>query len=144
MFVGEYDRSVDGNGRVALPADFRDELSGQCYLTADPEGCVTIMSAAAFEQAAAELLEQVKAGRVSPSSSRAFAAKTSVATIDKQGRITIEDQLRRHAGLRPGGDAVIVGRLTSLELWRDSRYSRIRSEDDVEQRVRHWDDEDDE
>ncbi len=143
MFVGEYDRSVDGNGRVALPADFRDELSGQCYLTADPEGCVTIMSAAVFEQAAAELLERVKAGRASESAPRAFAAKTSVATIDKQGRITIDDQLRRHAGLRAGGGAVIVGVLHNLELWRDSRYARIRSEDDVEQRVRQWDDEDD-
>lgn len=143
MFVGEYDRSVDGNGRVALPADFRDELSGQCYLTADPEGCVTIMSAAVFEQAADELLEQVKVGRASESSPRAFGAKTTVATIDKQGRITIDEALRRHAGLRPGGSAVIAGALKSLELWRDTRYRRIRSEDDVEQRVRHWDDEED-
>lgn len=144
MFVGEYDRSVDGNGRIALPADFRDELSGQCYLTADPEGCVAIMSAAEFEQKAADILEQVRTGDALDSSPRAFGAKTTVATIDKQGRITIDDALRRHAGLRPGGSAVIAGALTRLELWRESRYKRISSEDDVDQRVRHWDDEDDE
>lgn len=143
MFVGEYDRSVDGNGRIALPAEFRDDLSGQCYLTAHHEGCVKIMSAAAFEEAANDVLQQVKDGRVPESTGRAFGSNTIVATIDKQGRITIDEKLRRYAGLRPGGQATIVGALSSLQVWRDSRYRTVSSEDDVEQRVRHWDDEDD-
>ena len=38
MFVGVYDRSIDDNGRLGLPAPFRGELGDRCYATLDPQG----------------------------------------------------------------------------------------------------------
>ncbi len=142
MFVGEYDRSVDGNGRVALPADFRDALGAKCYVTCDPEGFVKITTEANFQSDADHLKEQVRAGMQPASALRAFGVKSSVAAIDKQGRITLDEASRRHAGLASGGQAVIAGAIDNLEVWRPSRYRQVRGEDDVVQPSRIWQDED--
>ena len=143
MFVGEYDRSVDGNGRLALPADFRDELGTKCYLRCHPDGCVTITSIAQF-QAEAERLEALVADEKLPVSAlRAFGVSSSVTSIDKQGRITLDEQTRTHAGIKPGGQAIVAGALRMLEVWRPSRYRTVRSEDGVKQPGRVWTDEGD-
>lgn len=143
MFVGEYDRSVDGNGRLALPADFRDLLGSRCYVTSDPEGFVKITTEANFESEAAHLKEQVRAGERPASALRAFGVQSSVVSIDKQGRITLDEGTRRHAGLTPGGQAVIAGAIDNLEVWRPSRYRQIRGEDQVVEPTRVWNDEED-
>lgn len=141
MFVGEYDRSVDGNGRVALPADFRDLLGSRCYVTGDPEGFVKITTEANFEAEAEHLREQVRSGAQPASALRAFGVKSSVVSIDKQGRITLDESVRDLAGLVPGGQAVIAGAIDNLEVWRPSRYRTIRGEDAVVQPTRVWNDE---
>jgi MraZ protein len=142
VFVGEYDRSVDGNGRLALPADFRDLLGSRCYVTSDPEGFVKITTEANFQSEADHLKEEVRAGRRPSSALRAFGVQSTVASIDKQGRITLDEATRQHAGLT-GGQAVIAGAIDNLEVWRPSRYRQIRGEDRVVQPARVWNDEDD-
>ena len=57
MFVGEYDRSVDGNGRVALPSAFRDELGERCYVSRAPNGCLTVTSVDEFRSGAQRVLD---------------------------------------------------------------------------------------
>ncbi len=141
MFVGQFDRSVDGNGRLALPADFRDELGDKCYVTRDPAGFVKVTTVAAFERDAEHLLELVRDGLAPQSALRDFGVNSSIASIDKQGRITLDEEARSHAGIRPGGEAVIAGAITNLEVWRPSRYRTIRGEDGVVQPARVWADE---
>ena len=67
-----------------------------------------------------------------------------VAAVDKQGRITLDEQCRRHAGLTAGGQAVVAGAIRMLEVWRPSRYHTIRNEDGIVQPGRVWLDEGDE
>ncbi len=143
MFVGEYDRSVDGNGRLALPADFREDLGARCYVRCHPEGFVSITSVAQFETEVAELQERVRRGEAPESALRAFGVSSSVSSIDKQGRITLDEVSRQHAGITSSGQAVIAGALNKLEVWRPSRYQRIRTEDVIVQPGRVWNDEED-
>ncbi len=143
MFVGEYERSVDGNGRLALPSAFRDELGDRCYATRDPSGCLTITSVATFDTDADRLMEQVNAGELPASALRNFGVNSSVVSIDKQGRITLDDDARSFAGIRPGAQVKIAGALKNLEIWRPSRYRTVRGEDDMTQPPRAWADEDD-
>ena len=140
MFVGEYDRSVDGNGRLALPADFRDDLGAKCYLRSHPDGYVSITTIAQFEAEAALLEARVQAGDAPESALRAFGVSSSVAAIDKQGRITLDEELRLHAGIPVGSQVVIAGALSTLQIWRPSRYRTIRGEDGDTQPPRRWDD----
>lgn len=138
MFVGEFDRSVDGTGRLALPADFREELGAKCYLRCHPDGFVSITSNTEFEAEVARLKQRVQLGELAEAAMRGFGVSSSVASIDKQGRITLDEQLRRHAGITTGGQAVIAGAVTQLQVWRPSRYRTIRSEDGVVQPTRIW------
>lgn len=143
MFVGEYERSVDGNGRLALPSAFRDELGDRCYATREPSGCISISSMATYEAEADRLLERVRQGEEPPSALRNHGVTSSIVAVDKQGRITLDDEARQFAGIRPGAQVVIAGALTSLEVWRPSRYRTVRGEDGVTQPPRVWVDEED-
>ena len=140
MFVGEFDRSVDSAGRVALPAEFRERLGTSCYLTAHPKGYVSVSTIADFDRKAAELLEKFSRGEVSDAAVRKMGTKSNVVSIDKQGRITLDDATRRHAGIEAGGTAMLVGALDRLEIWRPSRYETISDEDDVTEPDRVWND----
>ncbi len=142
MFVGEYDRSVDGNGRLALPSTFRDELGDRCYVTTDPGGYIAITTVGNFEADAAILLEEVRNGLLPESALRDFGVNLSVASIDKQGRITLDEASRDHAGIRTGSQAIVAGALSKLEVWRPSRYRTVRNEDAVVQPTRVWADDD--
>ncbi len=140
MFVGVFERSVDDNGRLALPAAFRGELGDRCYATLDPQGCITVRTAATFEAEANEMIESVKDGRASAAQRRNLATSTLVVSVDKQGRITLEDTARRHAGLASETHVMIVGNLTTLEIWRPSRYQTIEAEDEMASGPRVWND----
>jgi len=144
VFVGEYARSIDGNGRLALPADFRDVLGTKCYVRSHPDGFVSITSIEQAEKEAAELQERVRNHELPESALRTFGVNSSVAAVDKQGRITLDEQSRRHAGLTAGGEAIVAGAIRMLEVWRPSRYHTIRSEDGIVQPSRVWLDEGDE
>ena len=144
MFVGEYDRSVDGNGRLALPSTFRDDLGERCYVTRDPSGCLAVTSEEVFGLEAQRVLDQVRNGERPTSATRDLGVSSSLLSIDKQGRITLDEESRKHAGLRSGGQVVIAGALSCLQIWRPSRYRTMRSEDDVTEPARVWIDEDDE
>lgn len=141
MFVGEFDRSVDGAGRLALPADFRDDLGSKCYVTCDPDGFVKITTEENFRTEADYLREQVRSGVKPGSALRAFGTKTQIASIDKQGRITLDESTRKHAGLK--NQAVIAGAIDHLEIWRPSRFGQVGTEHEVAVPSRIWNDEDD-
>jgi MraZ protein len=141
VFVGEYERSMDGNGRLALPSAFRDELGDRCYATREPTGCISITSVATFDADAERLMGRVDDGELPASALRNFGVNSSVVGIDKQGRITLDDESRQFAGITPGAQVVIAGALKSLEVWRPSRYRTVRGEDGMTQPPRVWIDE---
>ena len=141
MFVGVHDRQLDDKGRLALPAAFRGELGDKCYVSLDDEGCVTIREATEFEAHARELLDAEKRGDLSRSRRRAIATTSTLVAIDKQGRITLDDKVRTHAGLQPGAAVKVAGTFDAIEVWRPSRFDAIEHEGQVEQPARRWDDE---
>ena len=138
MFVGEFDRSIDGNGRVALPAEFRDKLGASCYLTGHPKGYVSISTVDDFERKAAEALDKFGRGEVSEAAVRKMGRNSMIVSVDKQGRITLDEATRRQAGIEAGTHVVLIGALDRLEIWRPSRFVTITDEDDVTEPDRVW------
>ena len=140
MFVGVYDRSIDDNGRIGLPAPFRGELGDRCYATLDPQGCITLRTVAVFEAEANDVIEAVKSGTATARPRRPVATQTVSVSVDKQGRLTLDEKAREFAGLTGGDQAVIVGNLNSIEVWRPSRYETIEAEDLHATNPRVWQD----
>lgn len=127
MFVGVYERQLDERGRVALPASYRADLGDQCYLFFGDDGCVSVRSVESFDAQADEFVERVKRGEISRNRLRAFASSASQATIDKQGRITLDAKLREHAGIEAHAAVVVLGCIDQIEIWEPETYQRNES-----------------
>lgn len=125
MFVGAFERQLDDKARLALPAAFRDRLGEHCYLAKGLDKSVSVVPAATFEDEAAHLSARVRAGEVSRDVLRALAASASLVTLDKQGRVKIDDSLRQYAGLALSATVVVAGSFDRLEIWSPERYARV-------------------
>ncbi len=132
MFVGVYERQLDERGRVALPSSYRGELGDQCYLFFGDDGCVSVRSVESFEAEAADMVAKAKRGEVSRNRQRAFASSASQATIDKQGRVTLDHRLREHAGLAPQAAVVVLGNIDQIEIWDPEAHRRNETEGQTE------------
>ena len=123
MFVGVYERQLDERGRVALPSTLREELGDHCYLFFGDDGCVSVQSEVDFETQARELLERVKKGEATRARQRAFASSAVRGTIDRQGRITLEQRLRDHADIDVQQPVKVLGSIDHIEIWDPGRYA---------------------
>lgn len=127
MFVGTFEHSLDGKGRVVLPSTFRNDLAGRGYL-AQYENCLGIWTEQGFGEVTARLTEKIREGLAPHNASRAFAANAAPVEPDTQGRILLPQRLREFAGLEK--DVVIIGAIDRIEIWNARRWESISAEAD--------------
>ena len=133
MFVGAHERQLDDKGRVALPATYRAHLGEHCYLVKGTDKCVEVIPSEAFEQFGRELIAKVDRGELSLNRQRAMASSAVLVTLDRQGRVNIDEKLRSYADIALESQVVVAGNLVKLEIWSPDRYARIDAEgtDDI-------------
>lgn len=132
MFLGSYEHSIDGKGRVSLPARFREVLSagGDSRLVVttnlDPAGqCLVAYPMGewlAFQERIAGLPqfdENVIMLR------RLHIGCATEVSPDRQGRILIPALHREYAGL--GGQVLFAGLGPTLEIWDRGQWEEQRS-----------------
>ena len=125
MFVGVHERQLDDKGRLALPSVFRAELDETCYLVMGEDRCVNVFSRAEFERMATDVMARVRNGEMTLNRQRALAHSASLVTLDKQGRVTIEDKLRTYARLEPASKVIVSGNLDHAEVWCEELYDHV-------------------
>jgi MraZ protein len=125
MFVGLHERQLDDKGRLALPSAFRADFGDACYVVYGAERCIDVFPRDGFEDMARELMRQVRAHEVSLSRQRAFAHSATLLTLDKQGRITLDERLRAYAHLTPSSKVIVSGNLDRAEVWSEELYDQI-------------------
>ena len=133
MFVGAHERQLDDKGRVALPATYRAHLGEHCYLVKGTDKCVEVIPSEAFEQFGRELIAKVDRGELSLNRQRAMASSAVLVTLDRQGRVNIDEKLRAYADISLESQVIVAGNLVKLEIWSPDRYARIDAEgtDDI-------------
>jgi len=128
MFVGVHERQLDDKGRLALPSTFRDFLDQRCYLVAGDDRCVNVFSKESFEFTARDVADRVRRGELPMRRQRAIAHSATPVTIDKQGRVTLGDDLRTYARLVLGSKVMVAGNIDWAEVWSLEHYERIAAE----------------
>lgn len=130
-FCGVDNCLVDANGRVRLTQrvveDFLREGASDIVMYGLPEGGIALYPESVWKRMRAPALnspEQLGSSFAIRSAMRRFGALTCSETISRQGRITIPEVLRRHAGLVPGGETVVVGVEIGVEIWEAGRFNR--------------------
>ncbi len=127
-FYGASGLTLDGKGRVTVPARHRDVLSalaeGQLTLTKHPDGCLLVFPRTVWQpfrdKISALPMESVKWKRM-------FLGFASDVDIDGASRVMVSPELRAYAGITR--DVLLVGMGNHFELWDAARYQA--SEDDV-------------
>ena len=127
LFVGALERQLDDKGRLALPATFRDRLRDQCYLAKGRDKCVNVVPADVFKAEAQAMAARVEAGDVPRNQLRALAYSATAVQLDKQGRVTLDEDLRAYADLSVGKPVVVAGSFDRLEIWSPVRYARVNN-----------------
>jgi MraZ protein len=125
MFVGVHERQLDDKGRLALPSAFRTMLGDSCYLVIGEERCIDVMPRDAFEEMANELMRQARNKEISLNRQRALAHSASLVTLDKQGRVTLDEKMRTYARVSPSSRVVVSGNFDRAEVWSAELYDQI-------------------
>ena len=123
-FTGVFERQLDVKGRLALPATFRAHLGTVCYLTLGNDNSIEVFTMQQFDEEADRMQELERSGAISRDRLRAFSVRAQPVEPDAQGRIYLDDRLRKHARLEVKGPAVVMGRLDRIEICSLDRYAR--------------------
>lgn len=128
LFVGTHARQLDDKGRLALPATFRTSLGEHCYLVYGADTCLDLLPAGDFEAMAAGLMDKVERGEISRQRQRTVSGSATLVTIDRQGRIVVDERMRTYAGLALGDKVVVTGNFDRIEIWTPANRERIELE----------------
>jgi len=121
VFQGESALTLDGKGRVTVPARFRDALAalcaGQMTLTKHPSRCLLLFPRPAWVEFRAKLMALPMG---SEAWRRLFIGSAMDVDIDGGSRVLLSPELREWAGL--GKDLMLVGMGSRMEIWDRARY----------------------
>lgn len=131
-FTGVFERQLDVKGRLALPATFRAHLGTVCYLTLGSDSSIEVFTTQQFDDEADRMQELERSGAISRDRLRAFSVRAQAAEPDAQGRIYLDERLRKHARLEVKGPAVVMGRLDRIEICSVDRYARSMAAGELE------------
>ncbi|HEV8313133.1 MAG TPA: division/cell wall cluster transcriptional repressor MraZ [Burkholderiaceae bacterium] len=121
-FQGAAALSLDGKGRVAMPARHRDLLmtlaNGQLTVTKHPEGCLMIFPRPVWETFRDRLAATPMAA---DGWKRFFIGNAMDVELDGSSRLLIAPELRAAAGLSK--EVMLLGMGSRFELWDAERYA---------------------
>lgn len=120
MFMGEFQHSVDGKGRLIIPAKLREGLGDKFIATKGLENCLFIFPPAEWENFTEKLKTLPVASGAARQFTRLFFSGATECEVDPQGRILLPANLREYAGIDK--DVMIVGVSTRVEIWAKPKW----------------------
>ena len=134
MFFGEYYHSVDGRGRIIMPAKYRDQLNQTFYITIDlwgqkDESCLCVYPEDAFRRLSEKLSKLTTSDPEARKLRRKFFTHVQDTQTDRQGRVMIVPELREYAGLDK--DIVLAGQDDHIEIWDKTKWEAYNEDDEL-------------
>ena len=120
-FKGQAEYSIDGKGRVPVPAKMRRALRPEANesftITRGRLQCIHLYPADRWEQIEQGFEQLNRWQEESMTFIRMISMWADDVTLDSQGRIPIPKNLAAYAGLEFGGKATILGAFDHIEIW---------------------------
>lgn len=124
MLLGEYQHNLDPKGRVAVPAKFREKLSGGAIITKGLDNCLFMFANKEWEVLAQKLVALPLAQANARAFARLMLAGAKDIEFDAQGRMLIPDYLREYANLKK--EVIIAGLVSRIEIWDAARWAEYK------------------
>jgi MraZ protein len=125
MFIGEFQHNLDIKGRMAIPAKFRQKISGGAIITRGLDHCLFVFTNPEWEIMAQKLESLPLVKSDSRAFSRLMLAGAAEVDLDKQGRILIPDYLREYAGLDK--KVTVTGVNKRFEVWDADSWKQYKA-----------------
>ncbi|MBI3260923.1 division/cell wall cluster transcriptional repressor MraZ [Candidatus Berkelbacteria bacterium] len=126
MFIGEFQHTVDGKGRLAVPYRFRKQLGKGAVITRGIELNLVVYPASEWENAARKLITTPFGDSKARSFARFMLSGALEVEFDRQGRALVPQFLREYAGIK--NQVVVIGMYNKVEIWELSRWSKLKKE----------------
>jgi MraZ protein len=129
--TGEYQHVVDGKGRVLISNKLRhqidvDEHGSNFYLVFGVNGILCLYPEKYFEQIVLAVAPDATAPDEAVAFERISFALTSKVELDGQGRLLLNERLRKRAGLKE--QITLVGVRDHIELWNNANWEQYLSD----------------
>ena len=130
LFLGEYQGSFSGPGRLLLPKKMRELLKGTSFvLTRGFDNCLAGYDSVEYEQKAKELVTISLLDSQKMSERRMLFASTVYVEIDEQGRFVIPKNLMDYAQLAK--KVAIVGVGDHFEIWDEMAWRNYQKQENT-------------
>lgn len=129
MFIGEYQHTLDNKGRIIIPSKLRDDLGENFIITKGLDNCLFVYPESEWKILEEKLKKLPMTNRDARAFVRFFFSGATECTLDKQGRVLLPANLRKHSKLIK--DAVIIGVSTRLEIWSKEEWDNYNDDDSL-------------
>lgn len=131
LLTGEYQHVVDDKGRVLVSNKLRsqidaDEHGSNFYLVLGANGVLCLYPEKCFEQISLAVGPDTAAPDEAVAFERISSALTSKVELDSQGRLLLNDRLRKRAGLKD--QITMIGVRDHIELWNSESWEQYLSD----------------
>lgn len=112
-----------------MPSEFRDDLSDEFFITKGPENSLVIYTTEEFQRQSKRLDELINENKKNRAIKRLFFSSTVKTSLDKQGRLLLNKNLRDYAHIE--GEAMIIGNNLTIEVWDVNEWNDYINEVEV-------------
>jgi MraZ protein len=127
-FAGKHELTIDAKNRLVIPSKFRDLIDPSerqgLHIIASPvrgEQCLRLYTKSGWKDVSRSIMQQADKAENPAVVTRFFAERSDYATLDKQSRIVVPQQLIDYAAVER--NVVMVGNLAGwLEVWSPGSY----------------------
>lgn len=121
MFYGEYHHQLDDKGRLRIPPRFRDGLGKDAVMILGIEKCLLLFTKEVFDNRVCNRFRDsdfldVKASDLK----RVIFPSAQPIVEDKQGRVTLSQNLMDHTGITK--NVISIGVMDRVEIWDEETY----------------------
>ena len=125
--TGEYQHVIDGKGRVLISNKLRnqidvDEHGSNFYLVFGANGVLCLYPEKYYEQIVLAMAPKTTAPDEAVAFERLSFSLTSKVELDGQGRLLVNERLRKRAGLKE--NITLVGVRDHIELWNNESWEQ--------------------
>ncbi|MFZ0034379.1 MAG: hypothetical protein WAK60_05265 [Sedimentisphaerales bacterium] len=120
LLTGEYEHIIDSKGRVLVTNKLRNQIDskeygGDLYLVVGANGILSLYPEKCFERITLAMAQKGSAPDEAVTFERMSFALAGKVELDSQGRLLLNEKLRKRAGLKD--KVTLVGVRDHIELW---------------------------
>jgi MraZ protein len=121
MFLGQFRHNLDDKGRLTVPARFREALAQEgAYIMSGFDQNLMVLTPDSFNRISERLNEMNTIDPALRLLRRLIFPSADFLTLDKAGRILIQQYLRESAGIV--NEVLVVGVGNHIELWAPEQW----------------------